>query len=154
LALQAGFKYLKTEEVTFNNRHPVVFFLIIFPACPQYDNSGVRPMLNGIILAIIVLFLIIISIRERIRQARYREKDWSVIGESKPSPLSQALANLVGVAGGIYLTLVVVITFIELELPERIHLGGISMEPLAAISFLLAIIQPYMQRIINAWRRI
>jgi len=111
-------------------------------------------MLNGIVLAIIVLLLIIVSIRERIRQTRYREKDWSVIGESAPSPLSQALANLVGVAGGIYLTLVVVITFIELELPERIHLWGISIEPLAAISFFLAIIQPYVQRIINAWRRI
>jgi hypothetical protein len=111
-------------------------------------------MLSGIILIIAILLLVSISVRERVLLYRYREKDWSAIGEGKSSPLSQALANLVGVAGGIYLSLVVIATFIEVQLPERIHLGGLSMEPLAAVSILMAIAQPYMQRIIGAWRRI
>lgn len=85
---------------------------------------------------------------------KYREKDWGAIGEGKSSPLSQALANLVGVAGGIYLSLVVIATFMEVQLPERIHLGELSMEPLAAVSILMAVAQPYMQRIISAWRKI
>jgi hypothetical protein len=111
-------------------------------------------MLSGIILIIVILILVSISVRERILLYKYREKDWSVIGEAKASPLSQALANLLGVAGGIYLSLVVIATFMEIDLPERIHLGGLSMEPLAAVSILMAVAQPYMQKIINAWRRI
>jgi hypothetical protein len=111
-------------------------------------------MLSGIILIIVVLFLVGISVRERVLLYRYREKDWNSIGEGKSSPLSQALANLVGVAGGIYLSLVVIATFMEVQLPERIHLGGLGMEPLAFVSILMAVAQPYMQRIISAWRRI
>jgi len=111
-------------------------------------------MLNGIILIVLILFLVGISVRERMRLYKYREKDWSVIGEAKASPLSQALTNLLGVAGGIYLSLVVIATFMEIDLPERIHLGRFSMEPLAAVSILMAVAQPYMQRIINAWKKI
>jgi hypothetical protein len=111
-------------------------------------------MLSGIILIIVILFLVGISVRERVLLYRYRDKDWSAIGEGKSSPLSQAQANLVGVAGGIYLSLVVIATFMEVQLPERIHLGGLSMEPLSAVSILMAVAQPYMQRIISAWRKI
>lgn len=95
-----------------------------------------------------------VSVRERILLYKYRDKDWTIIGEGKTSPLSQALANMLGVAGGIYLSLVVIATFLEIDLPARIHLGGLSMEPLAAVSILMAVAQPYMQRIINAWRKI
>lgn len=113
-----------------------------------------RQLLSGIILIVVILLLVSISVRERILLYRYREKDWTIIGEGKSSPLSQALANLLGVAGGIYLSLVVIATFLEVQLPERIHLGGLSMEPLATVSILMAVAQPYMQRIINAWRKI
>lgn len=111
-------------------------------------------MAGGLILVIIVLLLVAFSVRERVRQHLYREKDWSTIGEGKSSPLSQALANLVGVAGGIYLSLVVMATFLELQLPERVQMGGLSLEPLATVSILMALAQPYLQRVINAWRRI
>jgi len=111
-------------------------------------------MSSEFILGLIVLLLVILSLRERIYQYRYREKDWGVIGESKTSPLSQALANLIGVAGGIYLSLVLLCTFVELEIPSRVHLGQFSLEPLATISIVLALAQPYLQRVIQAWRRI
>lgn len=111
-------------------------------------------MTGGIIIAFIVLLLTALSVRARVHQRLYRDKEWSVIGEPMPSQISQALSNLVGVAGGIYLSLVVAFTFIDLKLPERVQLYGISMEPLAALSILIALAQPYFQRIINAWRRI
>ncbi len=91
-------------------------------------------MTGSLVFGAAVLLLVIISVRERIRQRLYREKDCSFIGEGKSSPLSEALTNLIGVAGGIYLTLVVLTEFLELQLPELIHLGGISLEPLAAVS--------------------
>ncbi|MCL6560493.1 MAG: hypothetical protein K6U74_17205 [Firmicutes bacterium] len=111
-------------------------------------------MAGEIVVGFIILLLVVLSVRERMLQRMYREKDWSSIGEAKSSPLSQALANLVGVAGGIYLTLVVIVTFMELQVPERVRVCGFSMEPLAAVSILMALAQPYLQRVINAWRRI
>ena len=92
-------------------------------------------MTGSLVFGAVVLLLIIISVRERIRQRLHREKDWSFIGEGKASPLSEELTNLIGVA-------------------ELIHLGGISLEPLAAVSIFTALVQPYLQRVLNAWRRL
>jgi fatty acid desaturase len=111
-------------------------------------------MAGSLIFSAVIFLLLIISVRERIRLRSLREKDWSFIGEGKASPLSEALTNLIGVAGGIYLTLVVLTAFLELQLPELINLGRISLEPLAAVSIFLALIQPYLQRVLNAWRRL
>ena len=111
-------------------------------------------MTDGLIFGAAIFLLVIISVRERNRQRLFREKDWSFIGEGKSSPLSEALANLIGVAGGIYLSLVVLTAFLELQLPERIHLGRLSLEPLAASSILMALAQPYLQRVLSAWRRL
>lgn len=109
-------------------------------------------MENGIIIGTIIL--IIFSVRERVRLRLLREKDWGSIGETRSSQISQALANLVGVAGGIYLTLLVMATFLELQLPERLELGGVSMEPLAAFSVIISLAQPFFVRAANAWRRL
>ncbi|MCG9967754.1 hypothetical protein L9W92_06765 [Pelotomaculum terephthalicicum JT] len=111
-------------------------------------------MLNGLLFGTVVLLLVVFSVRERVKQQRYREKDWGVIGESKSSPLSKALTNLIGVAGGIYLSLVLICTFVELQLPARVHLGHYSLEPLAAISIIMALAQPYILKVIQAWRKI
>lgn len=111
-------------------------------------------MTGGLIVTAAVLLMLVLSVRERVRLRRYREKDWSAIGEGRPSPLSEALANLIGVAGGIYLSLVVMTTFVELEIPHRVQLAGLSLEPLATLSIVLALLQPYAVRFISAWRRI
>ncbi|MDD4168942.1 MAG: hypothetical protein PHD36_01550 [Desulfotomaculaceae bacterium] len=111
-------------------------------------------MSSNLILGLILLLLVIISVKQRIFLQRYREKNWEVIGESKSSPLSKALVNLIGVAGGIYLSLVLLCTFLELELPMRVRLGRYSMEPLATISIALAIVQPYFQKVVMTWRKI
>jgi hypothetical protein len=111
-------------------------------------------MSSVIILTVIVLVLVCFSLKERVRHRLARDKDWSVIGESRASPLTLALTNLIGVAGGIYLTLVVLVTFLELQLPARVRVGSVTIEPLATISFGLSIIQPYFYRVIAAWRRV
>ncbi|MFX4260870.1 hypothetical protein ACOBQJ_01590 [Pelotomaculum propionicicum] len=107
-----------------------------------------------IIFSLAVLLLVVVSLRERMRQRYLREKDWGFIGEAKPSQISQALTNLIGVAGGIYLTLVILATFLELQIPERVSFGRISLEPLAAISILVSLAQPYFFKAVNAWRRL
>ena len=75
-----------------------------------------------------------------------RDKNWDAIGEAKTSPLSQAIVNLVGTAGGIYLSLVLLQTFLEVQTPRSIALAGMDLEPLATISIALAIVQPFVAR--------
>ncbi|KUK83433.1 MAG: putative membrane protein [Pelotomaculum thermopropionicum] len=111
-------------------------------------------MLWKVIVGGIVLLLVILSVKERTRQLKYREKDWESIGETRSSPLSKALANLLGVAGGIYLSLMMVITFLEADLPKSVQVGGLSLEPLAVISIILALIHPYLQLVIDSWKKI
>lgn len=111
-------------------------------------------MLSIIILIFILMLFLVLAVREKARLRLYREKDWSMIGDSKPSPLSEALVNIIGVAGGIYLSLVVLTTFIELQLPHRVEVAGVSLEPLATLSIILALVQPFIYRVVAAWRKI
>lgn len=110
-------------------------------------------MAVSILLGVMSSILVYFSIKERIRLKRYR-KEWDVIGDSKSSALSESLAGLVGTAGGIYLSLVMLTTFLEVDVPSRVNLSTISLEPMAAISFLLAIASPYINRILNGLKRL
>lgn len=73
--------------------------------------------------------------------------------EGIPSPLSKALVQLLAIAGGIYLALVSLATFIGLEVPEKIQVYGIGCDPIASIAFVLAFLQPFTQRIHNFLRK-
>lgn len=111
-------------------------------------------MFNGaLIFGLLVLALVVLSIRERMRIKIFREKSWDTIGESKASPLSQALTNLIGTAGGIYLSIVMLFTFLEVQVPTRVQLWAVNIEPLATISFGLAILQPFVLRLFQLTRR-
>jgi hypothetical protein len=106
-----------------------------------------------VLVVALLAILIILSVRERMRLAGVRNKAWDVSEISTPSPLSQALTGLVGTAGGIYLSLVLLFTFLGLQLPERVYLGEVQMEPLAALSIALAIVQPFILRLFQLKRR-
>ncbi len=108
----------------------------------------------GLLLFIlIVILLIVLSVRERVQLMHRRDKDWDIIGEAKSSPISRAMTGLVGTAGGIYLTLVLMQTFLELELPANVQMGSVAMEPLAAISIAIALLQPFAMRFAGLSRR-
>lgn len=66
---------------------------------------------------------------------------------SKSSPLSKAVSELVGTAGGVYLALGMLASFLGLELPERIGSNTFGLDPLAVISICLALAQPYLIRL-------
>jgi hypothetical protein len=100
-----------------------------------------------IVFFLIVLFLIIVSVRERVRWQSMRNKNWDILGDSKSSPLSQAITSMVGTAGGIYLSLIIVQTFLELQIPNFIQVSGVSLEPLATLSIALTIVQPFVMRL-------
>ncbi len=93
-----------------------------------------------------VMFLVIgivISVRERRYSLMWRSKSTS-------NQLATALSQLVGTAGGIYLSLELLFSF--LKIPEDWWSQSIFMvEPLAAISLILAILQPFG---LKTWRRL
>ncbi|GAB6157576.1 hypothetical protein JCM39194_07760 [Desulfotomaculum varum] len=110
-------------------------------------------MAESMVVGLLAALLVVLSLRERMRMSRYR-KEWDVIGESKSSPLSESLAGLVGTAGGIYLSLVMLKTFLEIDVPARVNISVVSLEPMAAVSFILAIISPFINRLKKGWQRL
>ena len=111
-------------------------------------------MLSGLIVTVLTI-IVVFSLRERVRLRRHhlRDKNWDAIGESKTSVMSQSIASMVGTAGGIYLSVVVLFSFLDVELPAKVTLAGMGFEPVAAISFALALIQPFLLRIMKFSRR-
>lgn len=68
------------------------------------------------------------------------------------SPLSTALSQLVGTAGGIYLSLELLFSF--LKIPEDWWSASVFfVEPLAVISLVLAILQPFVMRVWLRFRK-
>lgn len=105
------------------------------------------------VIVFIAIILAGFSVRERMCLISYRDKNWDVIGESKSSPLSRAITNLVGMAGGIYLSMVLLVTFMEANIPEKVHIGSIALEPLATIAIILSIIQPFVLKAVQMRKR-
>ena len=64
--------------------------------------------------------------------------------ESVASPISRAIQATVGYAGGIYMTLVMLVSFLQIEVPDSVVVAnGVRVEPLAFIAVILALIQPF-----------
>lgn len=94
---------------------------------------------------ILLVFGIVLSVHER----RYL-----MMWRSQPvqNQLEKSLTQLVGTAGGIYLSLELLFSF--LKLPEDWwSQGDFFVEPLALISLLLAIVQPFGLRIWLKFRK-
>ncbi|MDR3289283.1 MAG: hypothetical protein LBT22_07635 [Peptococcaceae bacterium] len=86
------------------------------------------------------ILLLLVGVAGSVYQRRYMSMWRSA--KLSDSPLSRALAQLVGTAGGIYLSLELLFSF--LKLPEEWRSDTpLMMEPLALISLVLAILQPY-----------
>lgn len=66
--------------------------------------------------------------------------------EVTASPLSQALGDLVKAAGGIYVSLLALFSFLKIEVPGGLSWLGLNLDldPLAFLSLLLAILQPFL----------
>ncbi|MEW6448245.1 MAG: hypothetical protein AB1426_09160 [Bacillota bacterium] len=100
---------------------------------------------------LVVLILVALSTMEKTRQLSAQAKIPN--GASRTSPLGSALAYLVGVAGGIYLSLSLVVDFLELKVPARVSFWGMELEPLAALAIALALLQPFLLRLYQCIRR-
>ncbi len=91
------------------------------------------------LLGLFLLFVAYDRYTNRV-SARYRRENlWEL--EPRTTPLSEALGRLIGNAGGIYLSMVLLLTFLGLDAPERIVFGKLELEPLASAAIVLALAQ-------------
>ena len=93
------------------------------------------------------LILMVMGIALSVRERKYRMM-WR--SQSTSNQLATALSQLVGTAGGIYLSMELLFSF--LKIPENWWSDStFFVEPLAVISLILAILQPF---VLSAWVRI
>ncbi len=99
-------------------------------------------MIFPIIVLLIVLYL---SVGQRIKMKARLYKDLGELPtDPLPSPVSTALTEMLGVAGGIYLALVMAVSFLQIDIPSKVDIFGVNIEPLALIAVILALVQPYL----------
>lgn len=91
------------------------------------------------LLVLFVWFLVYERYAKRGSGWHRRENLWEL--EPRTTPLSEALGKLIGNAGGIYLSMVLLLTFLGLDPPERIVYGRLELEPLASAAIVLAVLQ-------------
>lgn len=98
-------------------------------------------------LGVVVLgAAILVSVWLRMRQYRH---SFELNEQSlRQSPLSMALQELVGTAGGVYLSIVMLVSFLKIDLPQTLEVLEISFDPLALFAILSAIVQPLWKRFI------
>lgn len=96
---------------------------------------------------LVFLLLAAVSLLLRI-QNKMRTLAHEYPEEAKKSPFSEALQELVATAGGIYVSLILLTSFLKIEAADTWQIFGIEMESLASVAIALALIQPLVLR---AW---
>jgi hypothetical protein len=93
---------------------------------------------------VFLLFLIILALREKVKTLTDASLSGGLPEEMKSSPFSRALTELIATAGGIYLSLLMLTTFLDLNIPQKISLKIIEIDTIAGIALLIAIVQPFI----------
>lgn len=97
-------------------------------------------------ISVLLVFGIILSVRTRRKNMMWRSA-------AEAGSLAKAISQLVGTAGGIYLSLELLLDF--LGVPETLWNPPslYFIKPLAVISLMIAILQPYGRKLLAAVRR-
>ncbi|MCL1851994.1 MAG: hypothetical protein FWF88_03055 [Peptococcaceae bacterium] len=113
------------------------------------ESANLSMWINGLVLSGLGAGAVL-SVRERLKK-----KQWRSAGAKTtlPSPLSQAVARLVGTAGGIYLSLELLFSFLGLRHETWQAYMPLAIDPMAAFSLVIAIIQPYGVKVWEFARR-
>lgn len=101
--------------------------------------------------ALLFIFLLVtLSLLLRIQnKRRSRPYEAELPEHAKVSPLSDALQELIATAGGIYLSLVLLVSFLQMDLADHWLILDMEMDPLAFISLLFSFVQPLFFQLIH-----
>jgi len=91
---------------------------------------------------LVLLGLSALSVLWRARRKARQQEIEELPEEPLPSPVADAIKELVGVAGGIYLALILLKSLLSINLPDLVTVWNVSFDPLALTALILAIVQP------------
>ncbi|MGI6589008.1 MAG: hypothetical protein ACOX2N_09690 [Peptococcia bacterium] len=89
-----------------------------------------------------LLLLLLVFLAVKMKKSLQRMRNIAQLENIVESPASLAIAELVAVAGGIYLALILLTSFLKISMPERLVFFDWSVDYLAAIAIILALLQP------------
>lgn len=88
---------------------------------------------------LLIIFVIVWAVRSRVFLKKTRGLE---AGSTVASPASLALAELAAVAGGIYLSLILLQTFLKLSVPQEVTVLNMPLDPIALLAIVIALLQP------------
>lgn len=101
-----------------------------------------------IVAGLVLLLLIWLAVSMKVR-SRTRATRGTIPADTKETLFSLALAELVATAGGIYVSLLLLFSFLDLASPGKISLAGLQVDALAGLSMAVALIQPIVLAIMK-----
>lgn len=97
--------------------------------------------------AILAFLFILVAWSLWMRICHLRKSIESV--DIKPSPFSAAVQDLVATAGGVYLSIIALVSFLKLDLPEKMQLAGVAFDPIALLAIVIAVTQPLWRKLFS-----
>lgn len=96
-------------------------------------------LIFGILLLVLAIALVIISAWLRVGSFR---KQHQLTREAQDTFLSNEIKNVIANAGGIYISLSLAASFLKLDISRELALLGVEFDLVAALSLILAVLQP------------
>lgn len=96
-------------------------------------------MFFGVLLMILAIALVLLSAWLRTSNIKKRQR---LSLEPQDSFFSNEVKNVLANAGGIYLSLNLAASFLKLEVGQQFALLGVNFDGLAALSLIIALVQP------------
>lgn len=101
---------------------------------------------------LIFITLLILSVLKRVQiRSQRKAKFKNLPTDPIESPVSNILSEMLGVAGGIYLALLMLVSFLQINIPSMVDVLGMEIEPLAFISIVITLVQPYVVELKHYW---
>jgi len=100
-------------------------------------------MLYGILLLILAIALVLFSAWLRTDSNKKRQR---LSLEPQDTFFSREVQKVVANAGGIYISLTLAASFLQVDVSQQFALMGIRFDGLAALSLIIAIVQPLIWR--------
>lgn len=103
-----------------------------------------------IMAAVCLLFFIWLAVRSKVRlksRSGLGKTTFELPTQPADSIFSLALAELIATAGGIYVSLLLLFSFLDLATPGKMGIVGLQVDSLAAVSLVVALLQPIIARI-------
>lgn len=100
-----------------------------------------------LILCLVVVICFAIAMKVRLKAMSRSGNTFPT--ETKESAISRAIVELIATAGGIYVSLLLAFSFLDLALPGKVSLAGLQIDALAGLSLAVALLQPIIAGILK-----